>query len=378
MTCMGRPRLKIRDLPLGVYMVKGRYYARPVNAEMREIFSVRYPGRKSAPLGSDKSEARKQWVSLFTTERRPQSAIAGTVAEIIERYVREILPTLHPKTKPEHKRYCKTLNNKFGAVKFARSEVEAASGQFLRSMDVTRYLREQEVAERPVAANKEVQCLSRMFRLAKTLWGYTEYNPVLQVEYNHEEPRSVYVSDADFMKIYEKAPPVLQCMMDLAQMHGARRGMLIRLTLADISEHGLRVTINKKKRTDRARQQIIRWNDDLRSVIDRAIELRAKVRGGQKVVADATSAPLFLTKYGKPYGESAFNSMWQRARAAAGFEANELHFHDIKAKSVSDSPDEIDAMNRGGHLDLRTTRGTYRRKPMEVIPLPQVSKKTRA
>lgn len=69
-------------------------------------------------------------------------------------------------------------------------------------MNVTRYLREQETAGRPVAANKEVQCLSRMFRLAKTLWRYTEYNPVLQVQYNHEESRGVYISDADFMKVY--------------------------------------------------------------------------------------------------------------------------------------------------------------------------------
>ena len=42
---------------------------------------------------------------------------------------------------------------------------------------------------------------------------------------------------------------------------------------------------------------------------------------------------------------------------------------------MSDSPNEIDAMNRGGHIDMRTTKRVYRRKPTEVIPLPSVSKK---
>ena len=63
-------------------------------------------------------------------------------------------------------------------------------------------------------------------------------------------------------------------------------------------------------------------------------------------------------------------------RIAAGFdEAHEFHFHDLKAKAVSDSPDELDAMNRGGRMDMRTTWRLYRRKPTEFFPLPRVPKK---
>jgi hypothetical protein len=76
---------------------------------------------------------------------------------------------------------------------------------------VTRYLREQEAAGRPMAGNKEIRCLARIFRLAKTLWGYTEYNPCLQVEHNIETPRGVYVTDDMFRAVYEKAPLLLQC-----------------------------------------------------------------------------------------------------------------------------------------------------------------------
>jgi integrase len=256
---MGRPREKGKDLPLGVYPVKGRFYVRPVNEEMRRIFAVAFPGIRCAPLGADKAEARKLWVKLFITDVPPQDAKTGTVAEIIERYEREIIPTLHSRTGADHETYCKRLNAGLGRWKYAKSEAEASSGPFLRSMHVTAYLRAQEAAARPVQGNKEIRCLARIFRLAKTLWGYTEYNPCLQVEFNTETPRSVYVTDDMFEKVYGKASPVLQCMMDLAQMVGARRGMILKLTLADMTDKGLMVTLNKRKRTEGIRRQLIRW-----------------------------------------------------------------------------------------------------------------------
>ena len=121
---------------------------------------------------------------------------------------------------------------------------------------------------------------------------------------------------------------------------------------------------------------MIRWNDDLHAVIDRALELRKKVRGGQKDVKDLATAPLFLNRVGKAFSETGFNSAWQRATRAAGFGKHELHFHDLKAKAVSDSPNLEDAIDRGGHMDPRTTQRVYRRKPSEIVPLPRVSKKT--
>jgi integrase len=387
---LGRPREKIKDLPLGVYPVKSgkavRYYARPVNAEMRRIFAAKFPGKGSAPLGADKAEARKEWVKLFILEPE-QPAQTGTVAEIIARYERDILPGLHPKTKAEHTRHCRNLLAEFGQWRYARSEAEAVTGAFLRSMHVTQYLRAEEKREvrnkygtviskgRAVASNKEVQCFSKMFKLARNLWGYTEFNPCRGVDYNLEEPRGFYASNSAFVRVYERAPPTLQCMMDLAQMHAARRGMLMRLALADITDDGIWFTLNKKKRTDAVRRQLIHWTDDLRDVIARALELRAKVRGGQKNVEDAARAPLFLNRIGKAISESGFNSMWHRANRAAGFGQHQFHFHDVKAKSISDSPDINDAMDRGGHTDQRMARRVYRRKPIDVIPLPRVSKK---
>lgn len=392
MARVGRHRNKIKDLPLGVYPVKGRYYVRPVNEEMRRIFAVAFPGKRCAPLGPDKLEARKTWVRLFVTDIPKKPCTAGTVAELIDRYEVDVLPGLHARTKAEHERYCKNLRRVFGAMRYARSEAEASTGPFVRSIDITRHLRAEAKRQvfrkiggrqvliadgRPVAANKEIQCLSRIFRLAKTEWGYTEYNPCLQIEFNHERPREEYQDDEAFMRVYAKALPLLQCMMDLAQMNGARRGMLLSLSLADCDLNGPGVwfTPNKRRRGASVKRKLASWTDDLRAVIERALALRAKVRGGQKDVDDLATAPLFLNRFGKAVSETGFNSMWGRARRAAGFGKHAFHFHDIKAKALSDSPTLEDAMKRGDHVEPRTTRRVYTRKPDVVVPLPMVSGK---
>lgn len=369
---VGRPRSKNKDLPLGVFVAKARYYVRPVNEEMRQAFAVHFPAKSSAPLGADKAEMRKRWVQLFVTDKPADDGRPGTVGEIIDRYEREIVPTLEPKQRREATRYCRNMRAQFGARQYAKSEAEAATGPFLRTMDVQRYLVGQ--SERPVAANREVKALARMFRLARTRWGYIEYNPCLQVEYNTETPRSAYQSDDAFMALYRCAPPILQCMMDLAQMHGARRGMLLRATLACVTDEGLLLPLNKRRKGEVQRYQVIRWTDDLRLVVDRALELRGHVRGGGKVT-DAHTAPLFLARSGKAFSESAFNSMWARVRAKAKVPAHAFHFHDIRAKAATDSPTIADAQDRLGHVDQRTTRTTYIRKPVPVIPLPRVSGK---
>ena len=55
---MGRPREKGKNLPLGVYPVKGRYYVRPVNREMRRIFAVAFPGKRCAATARKSSPRR--------------------------------------------------------------------------------------------------------------------------------------------------------------------------------------------------------------------------------------------------------------------------------------------------------------------------------
>jgi integrase len=385
---MGRPRTRHKDMPPGMRQVDDRWYWRPTDEAARAVLERLAPGKRGIRAGEnnhDKTAARKWWVETILPAidkaAAESKAKPGTVAVILETAARELLPTYSLKQQDEWGRYITELRNEFGAMKYARSEAEASTNEaFLRSMHLTSYLYKQGQAGRPVAANRAVQALSRMFRIAKTRWGLTEYNPCLQVEYNDEVPRLVYQDDTAFMKVYAKAPPIAQVLMDLAQIAGPRRGMLLALNLGDVVDDGVWLTRNKKKRNAPVQRQLVRYVDDvgketgLREVVDRALDLRRKVRGAQKAVADLASAPLFLNRKGMRISETGFNSMMQRLHRRAGFNAGEYVFHDNRRKAASDAPSQEKAQDLMLHLDGRTTRGVYRAKPIEVTPLPRVSK----
>lgn len=377
MPVVGRPRKKNKDLPLGVRLVAGRYYVRPVNESMRQVFARLFPGKKTAPLGSDKAKMREQWVRLFCG---PKAEIpkAGTVEEILERFVEDELPRVNPATgrplyaettRSSYLGHIRRLKQEFGSRRYARSEAEAASGNFVRTMDVNAYLMRHE-RSRPYGANQDIVCLASAFRAAKR-WGLTEYNPCSGISYIPHSARQQLVSDDAFMKVYEKAVPILQCLMDLGQMCGARRGALAAITLADIRDTGLRVVSNKTKRGQIPKETIYPWTDDLRAVVERAKALRSTRKGSGTVA----SMHLFLSRRGGPFSKGALDSMWTRAVEAAGIDRETFHFHDIRAKNASAGEDDLEAMKRLAHSDLRTTRKTYRRAPDVVQPLPAVSRR---
>lgn len=378
---MGRPRTKDRDLPKGFRQVDGRWYWRPTDEATREICTRLAPGRASIACGATKEEARQWWVKtvLPALDKAWEATdAAGTVAELLALFEEREIPHLKSEAaRDAYKRNCAVLKAEktIGSRRYAKTEVEAARGDCLRRMDVQRYLDDARTS-RPVAANKEIHMLHRVFRLASARWGLTEYNPCATVEYNQETPRDTYIDDTIYLKVYNVANPVLKCMMDIAQMTSARAGMIYDIRLGDELADGLRVRPNKLKRGESKKEQIFAWTDDLLDVIARAKGLRKKVQGGQNAVALMPHAHLFLTRAGKPYTKESFKSLWVRALAKAGVPRADFHFHDIRAKAGSDSESDADAQMRLNHTDPTTTKRVYRRRPVEATPLPAVPRRS--
>jgi integrase len=76
------------------------------------------------------------------------------------------------------------------------------------------------------------------------------------------------------------------------------------------------------------------------------------------------------TRSGKPYTSEGFRACWQRTMAKhvkAGGER--FTFHDLRAKSVSDSKTLEQAFERAGHTTMAMTRGVYDRNYRKVTPL---------
>ncbi|MFA7278596.1 MAG: tyrosine-type recombinase/integrase [Sterolibacterium sp.] len=375
---MGRPRTKDRDLPKGFRCVDGRWYWRPTDEATREICQRLAPGRASISCGATKEEARQWWVKtvLPAMDKAWESTdAAGTLTELLALFEEREIPHLKSEAAREaYLRNCGVLKKEFGTRRYAKSETEAARGNCLRRMDMQRYLDDAR-ATRPVAANKEIHMLHRVFRLASARWGLTEYNPCATVEYNQEIPRDTYINDTAYQAVYSVASPVLKCMMDIAQMTGARAGMIYDIRLADDAEEGLWIRPNKLKRGESKKSQIFEWTTDLKDTIDRAKEIRRHVQGGQGEVAVMPHAYLFLTRAGKPYTKESFKSLWVRALTKAKVQRGDFHFHDIRAKAGSDSDSDAGAQKLLNHTDPTTTKRVYRRRPVEATPLPAVPRK---
>jgi integrase len=288
---------------------------------------------------------------------------------LIARYEREILPDVPVTTRDTDGYWLPNLLERFGRMKFAKNEVKVVRGDFLRRMHVQAYLTEC-AKTRPVAVNCEISTLRKIFRYAQS-WGLTEFNPCMDVRRNVETPRDAYISDAILLTIYQKAHPVLQCIIDIAQMFGCRPGEARGLRDDDILDNGVRLIPLKSKRGQPNKPRIYSWSDDLVQVIARSKQLRAEI-------LTKTGKPdqpfLFLTPQGEPYNKDALVRVWSRTVERAGYDSTMFHLNDIRAKTGSDVyAAGNEAVDHLDHTDSRATRRVYDRLPRKIAPVVPIS-----
>jgi integrase len=259
----------------------------------------------------------------------------------------------------------KRLRPAFGKTKFARTEAQAMLPGYLSAVTITKHLHDNR--KRPASANKDVQLLSRIFRLARVRWGLTTFNPCEAIEYLEERPRDQYVSDGRYAEIYAAAGPVLQCMLEISSQTGAREGMIFDIRIGDFDESQIALRVTKKRNDKGYTTKVYTMTPDLWKALQRALELRKSNRGG---AASLPSDYLFITKHGKPYAKEAFKTLWRAVRKKLGLEPREITFHDMRAKAASDSDSDVAAQELLHHEDIKTTKRVYRRKVPTSIPLP--------
>ena len=146
----------------------------------------------------------------------------------------------------------------------------------------------------------------------------------------------------------------MQCIIELAYLTAARKSDLLKIKLSDIRQDGLHI---KQQKT--GKYQIFTWSPGLRAIISRSKKLRRR----------QSSFFLFATRNGTPYSTSGFNSNWRRLKQRAGL--SDLHFHDIRAKSVTDAKRKYGrdfAQALAGHESGEMTDGYVRDNP-NVEPL---------
>lgn len=326
---MGRNRKKNKHLPALVSIERGTYYFR----------------RGKEPrinLGRDFATAMRRYGELGT------SASAATMAGIIERYEREQLPSKAARTQKEYQAVLDELRNVFGTLR----PDAITSNMVKRFRDGS--------AEKPrgnVQANLARAVFSTVMAWAVE-WGAASTNPARDTKRRKIAKRTRSVDETDWQAVYSIAPPMMQCAMDLALLTGLRRGDLLALTRDHCKDDGIHVTTQKTKTA-----LVIENSDELRAAIKRALATGPRLRLGRALIA---------TDHGKRMAPGDFGRRWWELQTKAfpkGQEHRRFRWHDIRAKSATDSESLADATERLGHSSQAVTSRHYMRGAKRVKPL---------
>lgn len=387
---VGRNREKNRRMPVGWEpSASGVIYFRPTNAADRAIVIAITGGPLSIRLGATMDEASTTFANLIVAARlREEAAVPGTVAELVERGIREWLPAevKNPKTRKERKRHLEALGAKFGTRRYARNVFEASrdtTGVYFRAADVQRHIIEGR-AHRRVGVNREVRSWELLFQWARAPWGLTEYNPCSGLDPNDETHRKIVPEDQGIFRLYRHLDPPARFMIVLIRYYGRRKVEQLGLETTDAREDGIH--LRRGKDAD-AKPIILKWDARLRKHYARLMRWRAKVLrpfvdAKVRNIERKLPTALLLNRRGRPYTETGFNSARKRAMIRSGLSVfigeedrngkkvkrykNPFGFHDIRKSRAEDNLTPAQATNVLAHDDPRTTNVKYRVGPIIV------------
>lgn len=327
---MSRPRTVNKHLPKYVSINHGSYW-------------YKAPDRKAIRIAEVGDEVT---LYKFMAKTAETAGPTVTLADCLDRYQREIVPTMRAATQKDYARLIRHLKATFGHM----------IPQDLQPRDVGRYLA---VEKGKVHRNKLVSLLSTVYNKAIGKWfieGVT-VNPCVNVERNETKKRDRYITDEEYRIVWTEMPPRVRIAMDLALLTGQRQGDILGLPWEHVSETGIYFQQGKT-----GKKLEVQISPALQEVLDRAKFLTPQL----------PRVYVVKSRKGKPYASSGFRAVWQRHMRKlikSGAIKTRMTFHDIRAKTVSDSKSLNEAMERAGHTNMAMTRGTYDRATRKVTPL---------
>lgn len=351
---MPKPRKpENRGLPARWRLLHNAYYYQvPPGLESR------WDGKKLFRLGGTLPEAHREWAA-----RIESAGTAENVAQLLDRYALEVVPTKSPKQQLDENRYVARLRAVFGAMLL----------EDMRPQLIYQFI---DKSPKKVAARRAVALLSHAFTKAVE-WGCIDRHPFIgQMRLEGAPPRDRYVEDWEIIECLglkrqrnggSSGVPVVQAYIRIKLLTGISKGDLLRLRPAeDFKEDGIHVQRRKVQKTT-GKRTIYSWTPELRAEIDQALALRP-----------APSDWLFCTRKGDSYyseqkdNYSGWDSMWQRFMDRVLSEtkvSQPFTDHDLRAKCASDADSLDHARALLAHADGNTTKRVYRRKPEVVRPL---------
>lgn len=352
---MGRPRTSNQHLPKGITIITGSYWYKPPGDAKRV---------RVCKVGEESTLYR------YVADKMEPTGDLIYMREIFDRYEKEELPKLAPKTQVDYRRIIYKLREVFGDMK--PDDVEPRHvGALLHS------------TEHKVAANRLVSVLSAVFSKARGRWYVCKNNPCTNVERNETSPRDRYISDEEYKAVYELASPRLQIAMDLAYLTGQRQGDLLALKWEHVHTIGVP--------RDEWGVFFQQGKTGKRLMVNISPELEEVLKRARMLIPQVPRTYVIRNEEGLRYTQDGFRSCWQKlmnyamkGRVAYWTSRNgkpvmvdevkpvlkeRFTFHDLRAKHISDSQSLAEASATAGHATMAMTRRVYDRGIRRVSAL---------
>ena len=283
----------MKHLPDNVHIKHGRYY-----------FVVKEHGRRKwKPL----TRVADGDAAFYTAYAKLLRSGKDTLSGIMDRFISEGMTELAETTKRDYLGYIRrTLRPVFGDS--TPDEIEAA--------DIYEYLDRRKDQGAPIVANREVACLSKIYRFAIRRRLATK-NPCLGVERNREKHKDRYVRHDEFLAYFEIAPEPVQDLMAGIYLMGLRPGEARNLRRDQLTPKGIRWEESKTGKV-----KLIEWSSAVQFFVTRS-------------VSRCESDWVFTNSRGGKWGEWAMHSALRRLRDRV--DAPTWTWHDLRSKAESDS-----------------------------------------
>lgn len=278
------------------------------------------------------------------------------VSDLLDRYVRECVPELQPRTQRDY----------LGIIEKLRADFGNRAPEDVKPRHIVAFL---DVPKGRIHRNRMVTILSTVYKKAIYKWCVSDdlRNPCDKVERWPAKPRTRYVTDEEFQAVRALASPQLQVAMDLALLTGQRQGDIVGLTWKMVHTVG----VPRKDWHIEVKQG--KTGKHLGIMISPAIETvlrRARVMEPSWPHTHVLRTNPRYGKKGERYSADGFRAMWQRTmnKYVSGG-GKRFSFHDLRAKAISDNQSLESAYLLAGHIDQKMTRRVYDRNIRMVEPL---------
>jgi integrase len=285
------------------------------------------------------------------------------IPALVSDWMAEVMPDHAPKTQ-ENDRWA------MGAIAAALAEFRASE---VTPPDCSAFL--QPYRDRPRTHNLMRSSLRELMRFAE-FKGYrpSGSNPLQSVPALSTPARKRYITDSELRRIKvgamvgndglpTQSGPTVCAMIDMAYLTGQRVGDLLdlrwskraatdasgKLVASYVDEEGVFFKPKKIEGSTGA-MVLVTWTPQLRALVER---IKGFARGNVRWV--------FTKDNGQPYTYSALVQAWRRAVARAG--VADCHFHDLRAKAITDTEERHGmqaARRKGAHSTEAQTAGYVR------------------